>query len=186
MNTYTFSRNTNSSSYPINIISKALSLSALAHRGQKRADGSDYIEHPIEVANNLISVGIINPEQLATAYLHDALEKGPTNMHSLIEYHLGVRILSLVEALTDDQTLSSSQRKVQQLERVAALPIIVKQIKLADRIANLRAPRPDWNEEKRQNYAIHSHKLLDLLKGSHHVLELQLKQRLELPVWNIL
>lgn len=175
----------NNAMHHMQIISTAFHLSAIAHRGQKRVDGTDYIEHPIEVANNLIRVGIVDADILAAAYLHDALEKGPKHMRKTIENQLGHNIVLLVDSLTDDQRLSSSHRKAQQLERAPTMPILAKQIKLADRIANLRSPRPDWNDAKRQTYAEHSHALLFALKGSHDVLESQLQQRLNSPEWRV-
>ncbi len=166
-------------------IACAHAIAAQAHRGQKRSDGQDYIEHPIEVARNLLDVGLTDPQQLAAAYLHDALEKGPAAMRGLIEQDLGSEVLELVDALTDDQSMSSHGRRGHQLDRAASMPLAARQIKLADRLANLRSPRPDWTLEQRQRYAIHSYALLEVLQGSHDELEAQLRQRLSLPAWRL-
>lgn len=167
----------------LELIVSAQSLAAQAHRGQKRADGNDYIEHPIEVVRNLVNVGLSSPVQLAAAYLHDAVEKGAPATRSLILVELGEAVVQLVDALTDDQQLPSESRRHQQLDRAASMPLAAKQIKLADRLANLRAPRPDWSLSKRQRYAHQSSALLDVLAGSHAALEAQVRQRLVAPEW---
>lgn len=169
----------------LELIVIAQSLAAQAHRGQKRADGNDYIEHPIEVVRNLVNVGLSNPTQLAAAYLHDAVEKGAPAIRALILVELGEAVVQLVDALTDDQQLSSESRRHQQLDRAASMPLAAKQIKLADRLANLRAPRPDWSLSKRQRYAHHSSALLDVLAGSHAALEAKVRQRLAALEWAV-
>ncbi|MDR2208234.1 MAG: HD domain-containing protein [Azoarcus sp.] len=167
------------------LILKALALAAQAHRGGKRADGQDYIEHPIEVARNLAEAGITDVKQLAAALLHDALEKGPPSMRTLIALDLGDDVLQLVEALTDDPNLLPPERKALQLDRAAGMPPAARAIKLADRLANLRSPRPEWTQRERQRYAVHSYALLEALQGSHELLEAQLLRCLSLPCWRL-
>ena len=163
----------------------AHAIAAQAHRGQKREDGQDYLEHPIEVVRNLVDVGIQDSETLAAAYLHDALEKGPKTTRTLIGADLGPSILHLVEVLTDDTRLSSEGRRAHQLDRASAMPLPARLVKLADRLANLRSPRPDWNAAQRRRYAVHSYALLEALQGTHSELESQLRQRLSLPAWRL-
>ena len=165
------------------LVVNAQCLAAQAHRGQRRADGQDYIEHPIEVVRTLVEAGLHDPVQIAAAYLHDAVEKGGPVIRDLIVVDVGQDVAVLVDALTDDQTLSAEARRSQQLDRAAAFPLAAKQIKLADRLANLREARPDWSPEKRQRYAVHSYALLEALHGSHLALEAQLRHRLSLPQW---
>ena len=161
----------------------AHAIAAQAHRGQKRADGLDYLEHPIEVVRNLVDVGIQDSGTLAAAYLHDALEKGAETTRALIGADLGLCVLHLVEVLTDDPGLSSESKRAHQLDRASSMPLPARLIKLADRLANLRSPRPDWNAAQRRRYAVHSYALLDALQGTHYELESQLRQRLSLPAW---
>jgi (p)ppGpp synthase/HD superfamily hydrolase len=169
----------------LNLIVNGHAIAGQAYRGIKRADGQDYSEHPIEVVRNLVEVGIYEAETLAAAYLHDALEKGPPSIRALISADLGDNVLHLVEMLTDDPKLSGEAKRGQQLDRAASMPLAARQIKLADRLANLRTPRPDWNPEQRRRYAIHSYALLEALSGSHPELESQLRQRLSLPAWRL-
>jgi (p)ppGpp synthase/HD superfamily hydrolase len=160
-------------------------LSLQVHRGQKRADGADYSEHPAEVVENLIDVKLIDGYLLAAGYLHDSLEKGRPDTRSRISAEFGPQVLMLVDALTDPPDRESEGRRVLQLERAAAMPLAARQIKLADRLANLRSPRPDWNLAQRKRYAIHSYALLEALNGTHPVLEMQVRQRLSLPAWRL-
>lgn len=169
----------------LSMIVSAQAIAAQAHRGQKRADGQDYLEHPIEVVRNLVEVGLCDPVLLGAAYLHDALEKGPASIRVLIGADLGDNVLHLVDVLTDDPMLSGDGRRGQQIDRAATMPLAARQIKLADRLANLREPRPDWQPEQRLSYAVHSYALLEALQGSHPELESQLRERLSLPVWRI-
>lgn len=169
----------------LNTLVVAHAIASQAHRGQKRADGHDYLEHPIEVVRNLIDVGVYDAETLAAGYLHDALEKGSATTRILIATDLGQDVLHLVEVLTDDANLSSEGKRAHQLDRAKAMPLQARQIKLADRLANLRSPRPDWNAAQRRQYAVHSYGLLEALSGTHAELEVQLRQRLSLPAWRL-
>ena len=98
---------------------------------------------------------------------------------------VGQDVAQLVEALTDDQTLPAEERRSQQLDRAAGLPLVAKQIKLADRLVNVREARPDWSLEKRKCYAVHSYALLAVLRGSHAALEARLRERLSQPQWTL-
>lgn len=169
----------------LSLLVNAQRLAAKAHRGQRRADGQDYIEHPIEVVSNLVQAGLHDQVQLAAAYLHDAVEKGGPHIRDLIITEVGEEVALLVDVLTDDQSLSAEARRCQQLNRVTNFPLHARQIKLADRLANVREARPDWSPEKRQRYAVHSHALLDALHGSHALLEARLRQRLSHPQWRL-
>lgn len=53
---------------------KAISYASLLHDGQKRKSGEDYIEHPMRVCKQLISLGIDDDNTLAAALLHDVIE----------------------------------------------------------------------------------------------------------------
>lgn len=53
------------------------------HKGQRRDDGADYVEHPIQVCLRLISHGIRDDEMLAAALLHDVLEDTETSQDRL-------------------------------------------------------------------------------------------------------
>jgi ATP-dependent Clp protease ATP-binding subunit ClpC len=51
-----------------------MALAKKGHTGQKRSNGSDYINHPISVRNRLIDCGIRNKDVLNAALCHDLLE----------------------------------------------------------------------------------------------------------------
>src|SRR5438132_11765951 len=71
-----------------------------AHAGQRRADGSEFVLHPFEVAALLENVGA--PDHLVAAgLLHDVLEKADVSELELRK-RFGGRIAGLVVAVSDD------------------------------------------------------------------------------------
>lgn len=165
-------------------IKKALQLAINIHAFQWRKDGSAYIEHPIDVAT-ILQTNIQNAEKnlISAALLHDGIELGPTNAFEEIKKQINPEVANLVFALSDDQSLSSDQRKAQQLLAAQNLPTNAKLIKLADRLSNIRRPRPDWNHEQRMKYVTHTKALLAIFAGTHQGLEKQIQTSLELNVW---
>ena len=61
-----------------------------------------------------------------------------------------------MEEVTDDKSLPKAERKRLQIEHAPSLSEGAKQIKLADKIANIFdvafAPAPDWSLERRREY----------------------------------
>lgn len=78
------------------LISKCYEIMKLTHYGQKDKAGTDYILHPMTVANNVYKF-FMNylsedeyPIAICTAYLHDVLEDTYYTQEKLLEegYHL--------------------------------------------------------------------------------------------------
>jgi (p)ppGpp synthase/HD superfamily hydrolase len=137
---------------------KALKFAAQKHRDQRRkdSDASPYINHPIEVAEALASVGgITDLTTLQAAILHDTIEDTRTSPEEL-EVLFGLEVRRLVEEMTDDKRLPKAERKRLQTERAPHLSHRAKQIKIADKISNVRdvthAPPKDWPLERRREY----------------------------------
>ncbi len=169
---------------PVPLIIDALDICIEAHRGQFRKDGRPYIEHPLEVACLLYRAGINDPKIIAGGLLHDAIEDGPGHISASIIEHVGHDVYGLVMTVTDDQNLTSEERKANQLLKLAGAERGALLIKLADRVSNLASPRPDWQRDRRLAYAIHSQALGAYFYGLNHYLEDMLWECLRQPVWN--
>lgn len=119
----------------------AQSLALWAHAGQRYGDPPDdvpYISHCADVVAVLREHGIDDPAVLAAAWLHDALED-TVLPPDRIERQCGPRVLALVRAVTDSLGATRAERKMATLPRVRATGRDAVAVKLADRIANVRA-----------------------------------------------
>ncbi len=161
----------------LNIIFKALSFAALKHRDQRRknVEASPYINHPIDLVNVLVNEGqVANPDIIVAAILHDTVEDTDTSFAEL-ETHFGKVIADIVCELTDDNRLQKKERKQQQIDHAAHASDQAKQVKLADKICNLRdmcsAPPAGWDLDRRREYFDWSLAVIDQVRGAHDQLE---------------
>ena len=155
----------------------ALRFSADKHRNQRRKDAakSPYINHPIEVAEMLWSVGGIRELPiLIAATLHDTVEDTDT-LPEEIQRYFGVEVLCLVLEVTDDKSLSKLERKRLQIETAPHKTRLAKCMKLADFACNLRdmnqSPPADWPVERIREYMLWSEKVVAGLRGTNLALE---------------
>ena len=139
------------------LLFRALRFAADHHRDDRRkgADASPYINHPIAVASELVEVGVEDPEVLAAALLHDTVEDTIATPAE-IEGEFGPRVRALVDAVTDDKSLGSRERKRLQEVHAPGLDPNAKLIKIADKICNVRdvghSPAAGWSLERRREY----------------------------------
>jgi len=141
------------------------------HGDQKRKyTGEPYIVHPIEVAQIVASVteGVI---EIATAFTHDLIEDTDVTDQHFKDFGLGFDVLRGTKWLTDEPKSfgNRAKRKAADLERLAAAPVGIKTIKLADTISNTPSivlNDPDfaivWMKEKQA--------LLEALEGGDPIL----------------
>lgn len=132
-------------------LSKALIFAEKAHKGQKRASGADYIEHPKAVVEILKEI-YAGPETLCAAILHDTLEDTDVTRKDL-EREFGAAVAKLVEGVTKlekiEKVLDPRERNMQSIRKLFHMmgdDLRVIFIKLADRIHNMRTIeflRPD-------------------------------------------
>jgi guanosine-3',5'-bis(diphosphate) 3'-pyrophosphohydrolase len=146
---------------------KAIAFAAEKHSGQRRKDveASPYINHPIAVAAVLATEGEVFDEViLVAAALHDTVEDTKTTFEEL-EEHFGLEVTDLVRELTDDKSLEKMERKRLQIEHAAQSSVRAKQLKIADKICNIRdvtvSPPADWSLERRGEYLRWSEKVVD-------------------------
>ncbi len=92
---------------------------------------------------------------LVAAALHDTVEDTKTAPAEL-EEQFGVEIAKLVREVTDDKTLLKDRRKELQIERARSASDRAKQLKVADKICNIRdiaaSPPAKWPLERRLQY----------------------------------
>jgi len=158
-------------------ILKALHFAATRHRDQRRKDveASPYINHPIEVAELLASEGgVTNLLTLQGAILHDTIEDTNTTREEL-EAEFGAEVRRIVEEVTDDKRLPKAERKRLQIEHAPHLSEHARQIKIADKISNVRgvtsAPPADWSLERRQEYLDWTEQVVAGCRGCNAALE---------------
>jgi guanosine-3',5'-bis(diphosphate) 3'-pyrophosphohydrolase len=156
---------------------RALRFAADKHRDQRRkgAEASPYINHPIEVAELLATVGGVDHlVTLQAAILHDTVEDTETTRED-IEREFGPEVAEIVMEVTDDKSLPKEERKRLQVEHAPHLSRYAQQIKLADKISNVRSiihtPPPDWSQERREQYLRWAGEVVDGLRGCNPALE---------------
>ncbi|MBI4410710.1 MAG: bifunctional (p)ppGpp synthetase/guanosine-3',5'-bis(diphosphate) 3'-pyrophosphohydrolase [Gemmatimonadetes bacterium] len=156
---------------------KALHFAAQKHRDQRRKgrEASPYINHPIQVAEILARLGgVADVALLQGAILHDTIEDTQTTPEEL-ETHFGSEVRRLVEEVTDDKKLPKQVRKQLQIEHAPHLSDRAKQIKIADKICNVRdithAPPADWTLERRQEYLAWTERVVAGCRGCNRGLE---------------
>ena len=128
------------------IVEAAYKLMKDAHKGQKRADGTDFYKHPLAATKLLLRQGHTDPEVLAATLLHDVVEDTHITLKE-IEERFGKKIAFLVDAVTDpgrqahEKTIEDKyerSKKMQEKIRLAAeQDERVYLVKLADRVHNL-------------------------------------------------
>jgi len=156
---------------------QALQFSAERHRNQRRKDrgASPYINHPIEVATVLATVGSVSDlTTLIAAVLHDTIEDTATTGDEL-EQAFGHEVRLLVEEMTDDKQLKKEERKRLQIEHARTASHRAKLIKMADKICNVRdvthAPPDGWSVERRREYLDWTEQVVAGCRGASATLE---------------
>jgi guanosine-3',5'-bis(diphosphate) 3'-pyrophosphohydrolase len=159
------------------ILLAAIEFASRKHSMQRRKneEESPYINHPIAVAHLLADTGgITDPITLMAAVLHDTIEDTETTPSELDE-RFGKRVRKLVEEMTDDKSLDKVERKRLQIEHSPHLSHRAKEIKLADKIANVRdvtdSPPADWSLARRIEYLDWTEKVVARCRGTNPALE---------------
>ncbi len=156
---------------------RALRFAAHQHRQQRRKDVDEtpYIKHPIEVAEVLASDGGVTDEVLlSAAVLHDTVEDTGTTLDDL-RARFGDEVAGLVHEVTDDKSLPKAERKRLQVVHAATASPRARQLKIADKICNLRditeAPPDGWSIERRREYIAWSAAVVANCRGLNPALE---------------
>ncbi|MBI4135731.1 bifunctional (p)ppGpp synthetase/guanosine-3',5'-bis(diphosphate) 3'-pyrophosphohydrolase [Candidatus Uhrbacteria bacterium] len=121
----------------------ALRFAQLAHKGQRRDEGSAYIIHPVRVALILVElVGTWDADMVVAALLHDVVEDCGVRL-ATIQKRFGRRVAIFVRALTrkvvERETEAEKERhKIEKLDILRRAPLEVRLIKCADFLDNIR------------------------------------------------
>ncbi len=131
-------------------IKDAFEFGALAHQGQTRKSGEDYICHPVAVSAILAEIQL-DKESLIAAILHDVIEDTPYSKQD-IEDRFGENVAEIVDGVTKlgklefDNPQEAQAENFRKMILAMARDIRVILIKLADRLHNMRTlgvMRPD-------------------------------------------
>ncbi len=155
----------------------AAAFAADRHRDQRRKDqvASPYINHPLALACVLANEGgVEDVVVLCAALLHDTLEDTATHFDEL-QQRFGQEVAAVVAEVSDDRSLSATERKQAQVAHAASISKRAKLVKLADKICNLRdliyAPPASWDNARKLAYFDWSAQVVAGLRGVNPVLE---------------
>ena len=159
------------------LVIRAAQFSAWKHRHQRRKGhaAEPYINHPLDVAHVLwFEGGVRDPVIIAASLLHDTIEDTQTSVGEL-QGEFGEEVAELVMEVTDEPSVHWQVRKKLQISRAKGASLAARQIKLADKICNLRsmiasAPK-GWSVERVRNYFDWSKQVIDQLRGANPSLE---------------
>lgn len=169
----------------ITLLLGALNFSAGKHRHQRRKDhrASPYINHPIEVAHILWTIGHVHDvPAIIAAILHDTIEDTDATAQDILDL-FGEEVTGLVLEVSDDKNLPKLERKQNQIAHSPHLSQRAKQIKLADKICNVRdiafSPPESWTMDRRIDYLQWAEAVIEGLRGVNPKLEQYFDETLE-------
>lgn len=162
---------------PVGLILKAVAFASQKHATQRRKDpaATPYINHPVEVARILYEEGgVRDPSVLVAALLHDTIEDTDATFEE-IETAFGSEIAEIVAEVTDDTTQPKLVRKERQVSRAATISHGAQQLKIADKISNLRdifrVPPVGWSPQRQEEYFHWAARVVAQVRGCNPTLE---------------
>lgn len=127
----------------IDMVKKAWEFSKLAHDGQKRLSGDDFVTHPLNVAH-ILAGWRLDATTIAAGLLHDTIEDGGAKREDIVK-KFGEDVALLVDGVTKVTTLelkgSKDEEFVENLRKmilVMAKDLRVVLVRLADRLHNMQ------------------------------------------------
>lgn len=158
----------------------AATFAARVHATHKRkgAGAEPYVNHVLEVAGILADQGA-PLEAVLAGLLHDTVEdsdKDPDPItHERLVAEFGEMVANIVAEATDDKSLPKEVRKALQIRHAPTRTEAAKQLKLADKISNLRAiaatPPANWEHARRVEYVGWAGRVAVGLKGVNPALD---------------
>lgn len=158
-----------SSSSPSDVATllRTMDFSARKHEHQRRknTDSTPYINHPLGVACILSQYGVTHLPTLQAAILHDTVEDTDTTLAEIRE-EFGAEVARIVDECTDPPYTASAERKALQIKTAPHKSKEAHQVKLGDKLHNLRSIREDppvgWTPKRCQDYFVWAKKVTDL------------------------
>lgn len=140
---------------------RAAVFAARVHAGHRRKGSAaePYVNHVLEVAEILAAHGA-PPAATVAALLHDTVEDSDQDPDPCTLEHIeaacGPEVAGIVAEVSDDKSLPKEVRKGLQIRHAPKASAAAKQLKLADKISNLRAiaasPPKGWDHARRLEY----------------------------------
>jgi GTP pyrophosphokinase len=128
--------------YSADLINDAYGTALLAHQGQRRKSGENYIIHPVAVASVVAEMGL-DDVSIAAALLHDAVEDTGIELIE-IRNKFGADVAAIVDGVTKLDRVSFATKEAQQAATLRKMLLAMARdmrvllIKLADRLHNMR------------------------------------------------
>jgi GTP diphosphokinase / guanosine-3',5'-bis(diphosphate) 3'-diphosphatase len=126
----------------LEMVTRAYEFSSVAHAGQKRRSGEDYVTHCVEVASILGELHL-DSVTIASALIHDVVEDTPATIDDVRDA-FGAEVATVVDGLTKLAKVQFRTSTEQQVENFRKLLLSMAQdarvilVKLADRLHNMR------------------------------------------------
>ena len=137
------------------LVKKAFEFAEIAHTGQKRKSGDDFITHPVATAQ-ILADWRLDTTSIAAALLHDTVEEGGVKL-SEIKKEFGEEVARLVDGVSVTGRVklrgSTDEEFVENLRKmflVMARDLRVVLIRLADRLHNMQTLQPLPQEKQKR------------------------------------
>lgn len=123
-------------------IHAAYECACVAHSGQKRRDGSEYVTHTIAAAQICVEMGL-DEDSIISALLHDCIEDTSLT-HEDIAKQFGSTVADIVEGVTKLTRVQYTSKEDEQMENMRKMLMAMSRdirvilIKIADRLHNMR------------------------------------------------
>ncbi len=146
----------------IEMLTRAYEFSRIAHAGQKRRSGEDYIVHCVEVTEILADLHL-DTVTLVSALIHDVVEDTTATLDDVRDA-FGGEVATVVDGLTKISRVQFRTNTEQQVENYRKLLLSMAQdarvilVKLADRLNNMRTLQ-HLREEKRRRIALETREI---------------------------
>ena len=135
------------------VLKKAYNLACLAHKGQKRKSGEDYVTHSINVAIILAEMEA-DEEVIIAGLLHDIIEEKTIITLKEIEEGFSLEVANMLKDVTNFNNRYSEVIDLEAFDERAIM------IKLADRLHNMRTiefMEPQrWKQKSKETIEIFS------------------------------
>jgi GTP diphosphokinase / guanosine-3',5'-bis(diphosphate) 3'-diphosphatase len=144
------------------LITRAYEFSKVAHAGQKRHSGEDYVVHCVEVTEILAELHL-DSVTLVSGLIHDVVEDTSATSED-VRAAFGNEVATVVDGLTKISRVQFRTNTEQQVENYRKLllsmatDLRVILVKLADRLHNMRTLDP-LREEKRRRIALETREI---------------------------
>lgn len=165
---------------PLAVVMRAAVFAGRVHAGHRRKGDAQepYVNHVLEVAEILATHGAPVPAIVA-ALLHDTVEDSDTDPEPTTLVHIadafGEEVAGIVAEVSDDKALPKETRKALQVRQAPKKSDAAKQLKLADKISNLRAiaasPPKGWDHARRVEYVGWAGRVAAGLRGVNPALD---------------